>query len=487
MSQEFHLLAIVAVPFIAALGIWATGRVPNLREAVTFAAAAVLCLLVYSLAPDVLAGVRPEAILLQPVPGIPLGFRLEPLGFIFACVASFLWIVSTAYSIGYMRGNNEPRQTRFYICFAIAIGSTMGLALAENLFTLFLFYELLTLSTYPLVTHHKNQESIIAGRTYLGILMSTSIVFLLLAIIWTWDLAGTTSFQTGGILDGKVDSALGGVLLILFVYGIGKAALMPFHRWLPAAMVAPTPVSALLHAVAVVKAGVFSVVKVSVYIFGTDYLATLWSSDILLYIATFTLLAASVVAIRQDNLKRRLAYSTISQLSYVIVGAMLATSMGVIGAGMHIVMHAFGKITLFFCAGAIYTAAHKTLVSELNGMGKIMPVTFGAFMVGALSVIGLPPMGGAWSKFFLALGAADAGQWLVIAALMVSSLLNVAYLLSPVYRAFFLAPAKDLGHAGVAEAPLPSLLAIIVTSIGCLLLFFASEPVYRLLESITVN
>jgi len=477
----------VAIPLVAAILIWLTGRSPNLREAVTLSASVALFACVLALAPNVFAGGRPEVVLAAPLPGVTFALQIEPLGMTFALVASSLWIVSSLYSIGYMRGNNEPRQTRFYICFAIALASTIGLAFSANLFTLFVFYEALTLSTYPLVTHNKNDTAIAAGRTYLGLLLSTSIVLLLSGILATWAYTGTVDFVPGGIMAGKVTPAIGGLLLLLYIYGIGKAALMPMHRWLPAAMVAPTPVSALLHAVAVVKAGVFTVVKVSVYIFGTDYLASLWSLDVLLYIATFTLLSASIVALRQDNLKRRLAYSTISQLAYVIVGAMLATQMGIIGASMQIVMHAFGKITLFFCAGAIYTAAHKTLVSELDGLGRVMPFTFAAFLIGALSVIGLPPAGGAWSKWFLALGAADAGHLLVIAALMLSSLLNVAYLLTPVFRGFFKAPADGSTGAAIAEAPLPCVIALTTTAFGCLLLFFGADPIYRALTAMVAN
>jgi len=483
-AGEDALPWVLVLPFLAALAIWLTGRWPNLREAVTLASAVVLFALVAGLLPEVLAGKRPALMWLEPVPGLAVAFLVEPLGISFACVASFLWIVNSAYSVGYMRGNDEPRQTRFYVCFAIAIGATVGLALAANLFTLFLFYELLTLSTYPLVTHHKNEQAVAAGRTYLGLLVGTSIGLLLLAIVATWWLTGDISFRVGGVMADKVTPAVGSVLLLLYMYGIGKAALMPLHRWLPAAMVAPTPVSALLHAVAVVKAGVFTVLKVTVYTFGVDYLATLWSADLLLYIATFTLLAASVVALRQDNLKRRLAYSTISQLSYVVVGAMLAVSMGIVGAGMQIVMHAFGKITLFFCAGAIYTAAHKSYVSELNGLGRIMPITFTAFFVGALSVIGLPPTGGTWSKLMLVLGAADAGQRAVVAALMISSLLNVAYLLSPVFRGFFLQPAAEAKGDAIAEAPWPCLVAIGVAATGCVLLFFAGDPIYHAMATL---
>jgi multicomponent Na+:H+ antiporter subunit D len=379
---------------------------------------------------------------------------------------------------GYMRGNDEEHQTRYYVCFAGALASAIGIAFAGNLFTLFVFYEALTLITYPLVTHHGTAEAMRGGRVYLGVLLTTSLVFLLTAIIWTWSVAGTVDFVPGGILEGKVEGPVVGIMLALYMFGIGKAALMPFHRWLPAAMVAPAPVSALLHAVAVVKAGVFSVMKVAVYVFGIDFMSSQASTDWLAYVAAFTMLAASIVALQQDNLKRRLAYSTVSQLSYVVLGAALANAAGVIGGSLQIVMHACAKITLFFCAGAIYTAIHKSEVSELDGMGKVMPFTFAAYTVAALSVIGLPPLGGAWSKFFLINGAVDAGTLLMVAALIASSLLNVAYLLTPALRAFFL-PAKDTHYAGkVHEAPLACVAPLCATAAGCVLLFFFAQPIF---------
>ena len=252
----------LCLPLLAALAIWFVGNSPNQRDAVTLITAGALFLVVLAILPLVLADLPVELELLAPVPGLKIAFAVEPLGMIFAGVASFLWIVNSIFSIGYMRGNKEPRQTRFYVCFAIAIGATMGLAFAENLFTLFICYEMLTLSTYPLVAHHKNDDARRAGRTYLGILLGSSIILFLPAIIATWVFTDTLSFATDGIMTGKVPHVIGSVLLLLYLYGIGKAALMPIHRWLPAAMVAPTPVSALLHAVAVVKAGVFTIVKV---------------------------------------------------------------------------------------------------------------------------------------------------------------------------------------------------------------------------------
>jgi len=383
-----------------------------------------------------------------------------------------------------MRSHKEQNQTRFYACFAIAIGSVMGIAFAANLFTLFIFYEVLTLSTYPLVTHAGTEEAKRGGRIYLGILLGTSIVFFLLAIIGTWFVAGSLDFKPGGVFDANVNTTVASVILVLFIFGIGKAAIMPFHRWLPAAMVAPTPVSALLHAVAVVKAGVFTVLKVCVFIFGIDLLAILPSTQFLLYLAGATVLLASLVAMRQDNLKARLAYSTVSQLGYVTIGALLATSAGVIGSSMHIGMHAFGKITLFFCAGAILVAAHKSKISEMHGLGRQMPITMAAFFLASLSIIGVPPTGGTWSKWFLLMGSMETEQWLIMAVLMISSLLNIAYLLPIPYRAFFPGKGIPVAETGIKEAPLPSLIALSITTIGCVILFVYPQPLYELAGAI---
>jgi multicomponent Na+:H+ antiporter subunit D len=315
VNPQTAMLAALGLPLVAAGLVALFGRRPNVRETATLVAASATFAVVLSLVPRALAGEHPSVTLFELLPGLELAFALEPLGMLFALVASGLWIVTTCYSIGYMRGNREGHQTRFYACFAIAIASAMGVALAENLLTLFVFYEVLTLSTYPLVTHHGHEEAKRGGRVYLGILLSTSIGLLLLAVLWTWQLAGTLDFTAGGILGGKADDRTLALLLALFAFGAGKAALMPFHRWLPAAMVAPTPVSALLHAVAVVKAGVFTVLKIAVYIFGLDTLRTTGISVWLMYVAGATVLIASLIALRKDNLKARLAYSTVSQLS----------------------------------------------------------------------------------------------------------------------------------------------------------------------------
>jgi len=484
MSQEILLQAILLLPLLAALGIAYTGFSPNLREAVSLGAGGLLFVLVVTLASGMQWDQPPTWVMAEPFPGLGFVLSPEPLGILFALIASFLWPITVGYAIGYMRSHNEHHQTRFYAAFAVSIFATIGIALAGNMLTLFVFYELLTIATYPLVTHAGTDKARRAGRVYLGLLMGTSVAFMLLAMVWTWQLTGSLDFTRGGVFPPGSDSAVLGVLLLLYVFGTGKAALMPFHRWLPAAMVAPTPVSALLHAVAVVKAGVFTVLKVAVYIFGLDQIASLESADWLAYIAAFSIVAASLVAMTKDNLKARLAYSTISQLGYIVMGAMLGAAAGVVGSSMHIAMHAFGKITLFFCAGAILVAAHKTQVSQLNGLGRRMPLTMFAFLIGALSIIGLPPMGGTWSKWLLVQGTLDAQAWVLTIVLLVSSLLNIAYLLSVPLRGFFAKPSEYAAEGGLKEAPIASLIAISITALGCVLLFFYPDPLFQLAREI---
>jgi multicomponent Na+:H+ antiporter subunit D len=487
MTPQALMAAILLLPVLVAVGVVLTGRHPNLRETVTVAGGLVLFGLAVLLTTQVYGAAPVTLVLAEPVAGLSLQLTPEPLGLLFALIAGLLWPVTSVYSVGYMRTNREGNQTRFYAAFAISIGAAMGIALAGNLFTLFVFYEVLSVATYPLVTHAGTDKARKAGRLYLGVLMGTSIGFFLLAMVWTWQLTGTLEFTTGGIFDDTVDEGILSLLLMLFVFGTAKAALMPFHRWLPAAMVAPTPVSALLHAVAVVKAGVFTVVKVSVYIFGIDTLARIAAADWLLVMASFTILSASVVALYNDNLKARLAYSTISQLSYVILGCALATSMGVMGGSIQIAMHAMGKITLFFCAGAIYTATHKTEISQMDGLGRVMPITYAAFLIGALSVVGLPPLGGSWSKWFLLVGAADAQQMAAIAVLLVSSLLNVAYLLPVAARGFFRGAPENrtTGRIAIAEAPAFCVIPLSLTAAGCVLLFFFADALFAFLIPIT--
>ncbi|MGD9922212.1 MAG: monovalent cation/H+ antiporter subunit D family protein [Pseudorhodoplanes sp.] len=470
----------VLAPFIGACLIALSGRWPNLRESVTLLTAATLCVIVLGLLGPVLSGARPQLHIINVASGLQIAFQVEPLGMLFALIASSLWIVNSVYSIGYMRANEEPRQTGFYVCFAIALGSTMGIAFAKNLFTLFLFYEMLTLSTYPLVTHKQNAEALRAGRTYLLLLLGASLMLLVPAIAATWVIAGTLDFTPGGILAGKAGATVTGILLALYVFGVAKAAVMPLHFWLPAAMVAPTPVSALLHAVAVVKAGVFTIVKVAVLIFGIENLSALGQSTWLTLVAGTTVIVASIVALRQDNLKRLLAYSTVSQLSYVVLGVAILAPISAVGAAMHIAAHAVSKITLFFAAGSIYTAAHLTEVSQLNGIGRRMPWTMGAFTIGALGMIGIPPTVGFLGKWFILTGAMQTANWLAVAVIILSTLLNAGYFLPIVFRAFF-RDAPDDGHGHEAgEAPLPVVAALTITAAAAVLFFFWPEIPYAL-------
>lgn len=470
---SLFIVAAMMIPAVGAFFIASTGSKPNLRETYTFVTAALLFMVVFVMLPSVMQGARPATEGFDILPGLAIQFEVEPLGMIFAMIASTLWIVNSVYSVGYMRGNNEKKQTIFFTCFAIAIASTMGIAFAGNLFTLFLFYEVLTLSTYPLVTHKGNDDAKAGGRMYLGILLTTSVVFLLPAVIGTYFVAGTGDFTAGGIIPADESPVIIAALGVLFIYGIGKAAVMPVHRWLPAAMVAPTPVSALLHAVAVVKAGVFSVVKIIVYVFGLDMFsgdATSW----VVYAAGFTVLVASIIALSQDNLKRRLAYSTISQLSYVVLAAAMATPLAIIGAAMHITAHAFGKITLFFAAGSIYTAAHKTEISQLNGIGKRMPITMVAFGIGALSMIGVPPTAGFLGKWYILSAAMELKDWFVLFVLFVSTLLNTGYFVPILYRAFMKEEDVPPSHEH-GEAPWPVVLALSLTALATLSLFIFPE------------
>ena len=474
---------LAVIPFILLFG----EKRKNLREGAIIIAGLALLLINNQIYNVVVAGGTPQSGELHLLANFSLKLSAEPMGVVFGLLASFLWVVTTVYSIGYMRGHHEINQTRFYTCFALAIATVMVAAYADNLLTLFVAYELITISTFPLVTHAGGEAARKAGRLYLCILMGTSIAFFLPAVIWTATAAGTLNFVPGGVLGdtgiGKVGMA---ALLALFVFGIAKAGIMPFHRWLPAAMVAPTPVSALLHAVAVVKTGVFSLLKIVTYTFGIDTVTATGAAQWLLPVAAFTVIASSIVAFTKDNLKARLAYSTISQLAYIIMAALLATVMSISGGVLHIVMHAFGKITLFFCAGAILVALHKSEISKLDGIGWRMPITMGAFFVGAVSIIGLPPAGGVWSKLLIAGGSLDSGTAIWAGVLMLSTLLNIAYLLPIPLRAFLrpdptLAPGE---RATLQEAPFACLWAIVLTSLTCLLLFLYPKPLTELIGMI---
>ena len=434
-------LLAVLVSTVGAFFIIATRKNPNFREAWSIFAGVLKLVIVLSMIPAV---VYDKTIitysLFTILPGIEIGFRVDAFGLLFAMGASLLWIATSFYSIGYMRSTNEHSQTRYFACFAVSLSATIGVAFSANLFTMFLFYEILTIITYPLVAHKGTPEAKAGGRKYAIYLLGAAKAFLVAAIILTYNLTGTLEFSKDGIFPAIVQSVnpeLLYIIFVLFFFGFAKSAVMPFHSWLPAAMVAPTPVSALLHAVAVVKTGVFTVLRIIFFVFGADLMMDIGVDVFVITFASFTIITASLLALSRDNLKARLAFSTISQLSYIILGAALLTPSAMVGGIIHITNHAFSKITLFFCAGSIYVSSYKTKVSQLNGIGKKMPWTMAAFAIATLSMIGIPPVSGFITKWYLVIGSLERHNLVVLIVLLVSSFLNAAYFVPILYRAFF--------------------------------------------------
>ena len=430
-------LAAVAVSLIAAVAILLTRNRPNLRETWTILAAVTKFGLVASMLPGVLDGIVFETRPIELLPGWSLHLRTDPFGMVFALLASLLWIVTSFYSIGYMRAGGYSHQNGYFASFAVCVSSAIGIALAANLATFFVFYEILTIATYPLVVHRRNAEAIAGGRKYLAYTLIAGQA-LLIAVIWTAHLAPGATFTPGGILANTASPWTLRIIFALFIAGIGvKAAIMPLHGWLPAAMVAPTPVSALLHAVAVVKAGTFGCLRIVGFVFGVDLMRELGLDVMLAFAAGATILLGSLRALGEDHLKRRLAYSTVSQLSYIVLGAALGSVHAMVGAIFHIVAHGFMKITLFFCAGSIYTKTHKEYIKDLGGLGRTMPITFGAFTLGAMGLAGMPLFAGFLSKWNLGLGALEAAHPAYLFVLVLSGLLNFAYFFPIVYQGFF--------------------------------------------------
>jgi len=441
------LVSLLAVPFI----LFSTGK-PNLREFWTILAAVIKFGLVLTLLPSALRGESVEITLVEIAPGIPLLLNADPFGVFFAVIASGLWIFTSFYSIGYMRGAGEKKQTRYFASFAVCLSATIGIAFSGNLLTFVIFYEMLTLATYPLVIHKENKEAINAGRQYLAYTLTAGLMLIAAAAL-TYHLTGTMDFTPGGVYSGlDIPAPMMLCVFLLFLGAVGvKAGIMPIHSWLPTAMAAPTPVSALLHAVAVVKSGVFGVIRVVGYVLGTDVMSAYSLNDILMVIAGITIVLASLLAFRQDNLKRRLAYSTVGHLSYIVLGAALITPLGMTGGIMHIAAHATMKITLFFCAGAIYVNLHKENISDLNGIAKVMPWTMAAFVIGSMGLAGIPPLNGFVSKWYLAIGSLEGEMILPLLILVISGLLNVGYFFPIIWRAYFKKAGPELEKYGEAS------------------------------------
>ena len=483
MSQQIIYLLPILIPIFLSILIKITWEVQQLRYPILLSGPILALLSVYKIQQN--SEFFSFSINIFDIfPNIGISLGLEPISFIFIIMVNSLWLVATLYSYGYMRTNNEKRLGNFFSFFAIAIGCANGAALSSNLLTLFIFYELLTVSTYPLVTHKGDEQSKQSGRKYLLILLGTSLCFFLPAMGYVYFLSGNLDFVSGGLLTTtlsgmEVNNIAISILLVLFIFGISKAAVMPFHSWLPAAMVAPTPVSALLHAVAVVKVGVFSIIKVLVYIFGLDILLGLFTVDLMIYICGFTIVTTSVIALKQDNLKKLLAYSTISQLSYVIIAILILTPSAIIAATMHLVAHAVSKITLFFAAGAIYSSTGYTKISEMDGIGKKLKVVSIAFTLGAMSLVGIPLLVGFTSKWYIVQSSVEVGQWFILLIITTSTLLNIGYFTPIIFKFFF---KNELKEVSFKTLPRDISLSIIICCALMVILFLQPNLVMEVIS-----
>lgn len=477
-SFQYIIPMLIWWPMFLPAALYLLRKKPDLRETVSLLGCTVnLMMVLFFFA--TLDPVTPLSLgILELVPGVPLALQVDPLSMLLLLTAGFLWPLATLYSAGYLRGHHEKNQTRFFSMFCIAVGATNGVAVSGNLLTLYLFYEILSLSTYPLVTHHQNEEARAAGRRYLTFIMGGSVGLALPAMIAVYTKTGNLSFGAGWqtYQDGGFPAVL---LTLAFLFGFSKAAVMPMHAWLPGAMVAPTPVSSLLHAVAVVKVGVFSVIRAMCEILGPTFLTQQGTGKLVTALCTITVVVSAALMVSQDNLKRCLAFSTIGQLSYIILGVSFLNLEGITGGTMHIVMHGFGKITLFFVAGAIAVHAHKKYISQFDGLGRTMPWTFGAFTIGCLAIIGLPPTGGFLSKWLIVTAAIKAGLPLVAGLLLVSSLLKAWAFFPIIFRAYFVDPPED-DHHPKGDCDLLMRVPLLLTAAGSIVLFFFPGPVMDL-------
>ncbi len=486
--SSIKLLIALLIPLVGALGVMIKGKEENIREAISSVSSVLLLITVASMIPAVLSGKTLVFHMFTILPGVTITLQADAMSMIFALVASSLWTIAVFYSMGYMRNLKEHAQTRFNACFALSIFGAIGVAFSANLFTMYLFYEIVSICTYPLVAHHQDKEGYDGARKYIVYLTATAKAFLLPAMILIYVLTGSLDFApdiSSGIFPPEVSKPLVIMLYIFCLFGFAKNGIMPFHHWLPGAMVAPTPVSALLHAVAVVKVGVFCTTRVMLYVFGVDTMHALNLGIPTAYFVGFTIIVASIIALSKDNLKARLAYSTVSQLSYIILGVALLTPTAIEGGLIHIVNHAFAKITLFFCAGAIYVTAHKKYISELDGLGRVMPWTFGAFAIASLSMIGAPPVAGFITKWNLLIGSVEAHQIGILLILIASTVLNAAYFAPITYRAFFGKRPPGTADQGIKEAPLSMLIPILIACTISVLLGIFPNFMLQFVKAVT--
>lgn len=434
------VLALI-VSTVGAILLFLTGNTAFYRKLWSLLASLLMFVIVISMLQRSLQGVIFITRLFPLAPNIRLELRVDALGIFFALVSSTLWLITMIYTLGYME--SEDSQARFFGFFALSVSSVVGIAFASNLLTLFVFSAILTVCTYPLIVHHQTPEALSAGGKYLLYTLAGEAI-ILFSIIVTFYLARTTTLSKQGILSLDQGKTLLSLLFFLYIIGFGvKAVIMPLHNWLVTATIAPVPVNALLHAIAVTKAGAFGILRVIYNVYGVGLVRQLGIGSLLAYLATITIIGGSLLALRQDNLKRRLAYSTVSQISYIILGVALLTPLAAIGSIIHLANQAFQKITLFFCAGAIERQTGKEKISEMAGIGYKMPITMGAFTIACLGFIGLPLLAGFITVWHLSLGAFRAGKPIFIIVLLVSTILNAAYWFPIIYQAYFKESSDD--------------------------------------------
>ncbi len=480
MRQEivsWILPATVGMSLLSALAIWLNDtKSARFHNWTVICGAVIKLCLVLSLLPGIWAGQVFCYKLFVFMPHLEVAFRVDGLGFLFAFIASFLWVITAVYSIEYMK--QEHSLPRYWTFLSLCMGSTLGIAYAANLFTLFLFYEILTICTYPLIIHSQSPEAMRAGRKYLLYSIAGGAA-LMLSLALTYYLSGNLELGQKGILPPDTNPVTLYFLFCTFIFGFGvKSVLMPMHSWLPDSMIAPTPVSAILHAVAVVKSGVYGILRTLIDIFGLSLIKDLKLNNLLLVIVCVTIITASVMAIYQDSLKKMLAYSTVSQLSYIALGVALISPSGVTGGVLHMFYQSIMKITLFFCAGAIFRQTGITQISQMQGIGQRIPLVMGAFSIAALGMIGIPFTAGFISKWYLAVGAVEADQLLVVGVIVISALLNAVYYLPVLYKAFFQHP--QTGEEIEAVKPAWGLVAPCLITASLVLAFGISPWLHRL-------
>lgn len=421
---------------------------------------------------------------------LSITFRIDGLALVFAGLVSALWPLATLYALEYMK--HEGHEKVFFMFYTMTYGVTLGIAMAANVITMYFFYELLTLVTVPLVMHTLSREAILASRKYLYYSLGGA-AFAFIGVIFIIIYGDSPNFVLGGVMsylpfDVRVKNKLYLIYVMTFLgFGV-KAAVCPFNSWLPDAGVAPTPVTALLHAVAVVKSGAFAIMRITFFSFGADFLKGSWAQYAVMAIVIFTIVYGCSMAVKETHLKRRLAYSTISNLSYILFGVVIMTPLGLVGALSHMIFHAIMKICSFFCAGSIIYKTGRNYVHELDGMGRKMPKVFGIFTVSALALMGVPGLCGFISKWNLANAAVESGNVLAyvgIGALLISALLTAIYMLTIVMRAFF--PGKDFDYEKVADCKDPNWYMILPLSVFVVaMVFFGvySQPIVDLFTNI---